>query len=418
MAKSQAYIEARLRDLFAAMRVAAPQEPEAHAAFEEVIRVIAAIFHYERHALQQQLKDLYDPLDPDRAPPSTAPGASAAAFAAFEQALETILIAANFEETPFDAMGKSQKAKLLNDLTVKASDTGVRRIRFFARGSHPETVERKIWFGLRKEDVEVEVLEEVVLLVAFQDESEVEPKARKKLNDMRRGIRPGAALVKLFTNVQRHELVALHPGAKPTMRTRDQVFLGVPAVASAVPIAMQIGPAITVLFAVIASFFAAGAIIDNSELKRALAAISGVVAVGTFVMRQWMKYERQTLRYQKRLADTIYYRNLANNEGVIGALIGAAEEQDVKEAALAYWALLAEGRALTKEEIDKAAETLLRERLKREVDFEIADALNKLERLGIVARAGEKFAPLSPETALQKLDNAWDDIFKYAAQAK
>src|SRR3989304_6340512 len=117
MAKGQAYIEARLRDGFAAMRVAAPQAPEAHARFEEAVRVIAAIFHYARHAVLQQLKDLYDPLAPDRAPPSDAPGASAAAFAVFEQALEQILIAANFEETPFDAMGRRQKATPLTDLT-------------------------------------------------------------------------------------------------------------------------------------------------------------------------------------------------------------------------------------------------------------------------------------------------------------
>jgi hypothetical protein len=418
MAIGQHYIEARLRDIFAAIRVAAPWAPERHARFEEAVRIVAAIVHYETFSVLESLKDLYDPIDPDRSAPSSAPGANAAAFAAFENEIEQVLGAAHFEETSYAALGRRASAHVLNDLLIRASDAGVRRIRFFSRGAHPDTVERKVTFGLRTERVDVEMLEEVVLLVAFHDETEIKPKERKFLERMRRGVRPGATLVKLFTNVARHELAALHHGATPTMRARDQFILGVPALAGGVPLLLQIGPAFSVIFTLVAAYFTVGAVIDDSALKRALAAVSGLVALGAFLMQQWMKYERQTLKYQKRLADTVYYRNLANNHGVLNTLISAAEEQDVKEVALAYWALLAAGGPLTADEIDKATETVLRERLGSDVDFEIEDALVKLERLRLIERDGDKLRAVEPEEALIRLDSAWDNVFKYAAAAK
>jgi hypothetical protein len=191
------------------------------------------------------------------------------------------------------------------------------------------------------------------------------------------------------------------------------LFLAVPAVAGGVPVLLQIIPAITVLFAVIAAYFGAQGAIDNDRLKQAVAAISGLVAVGAFVLRQKMKYERQTLLYQKQLSDTVYFRNLANNAGVLDALIGAGEEQDVKEALLAYWTLRRAGRPMSKSEIDKSAEQFLRTRLSLTVDFEIGDALGKLERLGLVVRDGETLSAIPCADALAKLDAAWDSYFKF-----
>jgi hypothetical protein len=131
------------------------------------------------------------------------------------------------------------------------------------------------------------------------------------------------------------------------------------------------------------------------------------------VMRQRMKYETQGLRYQKQLADTVYFRNLANNTGVIDLVVGAGEEQDVKEALIAYWALRRAGGTLAKDQIDAAAEAFLRERFGIEIDFEVTDALAKLERLELIARDGERISSLAPVEALAKLDARWDGLFKF-----
>jgi hypothetical protein len=233
---------------------------------------------------------------------------------------------------------------------------------------------------------------------------------------MRRGVRPGAALVKHFRNVANAELVTLHPGAKPSMLKRDQFFLAAPAVATGVPVLLNLWPAITVIFAVLAAYFGAQGVIEENELKRALAAVSGLVAVGAFIMRQRLKYEAQTLRYQKQLADTVYFRNLANNAGVLDLLVGAGEDQDAKEAMLAYAVLRRENRPLAKAEIDNFAEAILRERFGLDVNFEINDAMAKLERLGLVSVQGEGYTAIAPDEALRRLDAAWDNLFNFSAR--
>jgi hypothetical protein len=255
------------------------------------------------------------------------------------------------------------------------------------------------------------------VLVGFKAEDEAVQRAdRRALQHMRRGVRQGAALVKHFRNVAAPELVTLHPGAKPSMRPRDQVFLAAPAVATGVPVLLNLWPAVTVLFAVLAAYFGAQGVIEENELKRALAAISGLVAVGAFVMRQRLKYEAQTLRYQKQLADTVYFRNLANNAGVIDLLVGAGEDQDAKEAFLAYSVLRRGEHPLVKAEIDNAAEAFLKERFALDVDFDIQDALAKLERLGLTTREGEAYRAVPPAEALLRLDAAWDGLFNFSSR--
>jgi hypothetical protein len=200
------------------------------------------------------------------------------------------------------------------------------------------------------------------------------------------------------------------------MRPRDQVFLAAPALVAGTPVVLNLWPALTVIFAVLAAYFGAQGAIDDNELKRALAALSGLVAVGAFVMRQRLKYEAQTLRYQKQLSDTVYFRNLANNAGVLDLLIGAGEEQDAKEAMLAYAALAAAEAPMGKAELDAACEGFLREKLSLAVNFEIGDALAKLERLGLVNREGDAYRGAAPGDALARLDTAWDGVFNFSAR--
>jgi Protein of unknown function (DUF3754) len=47
-------------------------------------------------------------------------------------------------------------------------------------------------------------------------------------------------------------------------------------------------------------------------MKTALAALSALVALGGFIVTQWVRYQRQSLKYQMELTDNIYYRNINN----------------------------------------------------------------------------------------------------------
>jgi hypothetical protein len=380
-------------------------------AFPDLLRVLGALLQYESHARLEALKALYDPLDPDA--PLVRRNLDPEALDAFETAFVEALTRANFTEIDHDSVRTREATKLLTGLSIKPSHAGIRRIRFFARGVRPERLRLRSWLGLRQHEIEAEMMHDVIVFVGFKAEGEMQRKDRRAVSLMRRGVRPGAALVKHFRNVASAELVTLHPGARPSMRPRDQVFIAGPALVAGAPVLLNLWPALTVIFAVLAAYFGARGVIDDSQLRRAIAAISGLAAVGAFVMRQRLKYETQTLRYQKRLADTVYFRNLANNIGVIDLIVGAGEEQDAKEAYLAYWALRRAGGALTKAEIDAAAEAFLRERFGLEVDFEVDDALAKLQRLNLISRDGERLTAVSPSDALTTLDQQWDNIFSF-----
>lgn len=384
------------------------------AAMPDLLRLLGALMHHEAHERLENLKAVYDALDPD-APPARR-NVSVQAFEAFERMLADALTRANYVEIDPDTVQTRAATKLMTGLAIKPSAAGVRRIRFFARGVRAEQITLKTWFGLRKHTLDAQMMNDVVVLVGFKADDEIGRADKKLFAQMRRGVRPGAALVKHFRNVAAAELVTLHPGARPSMLRRDQVFLAAPAIVAGTPVLLNLWPALTVISAVLAAYFGAQGVIDDDELKRALAAVSGLVAVGAFVMRQRLKYEAQTLRYQKQLTDTVYFRNLANNTGVLDLLVGAGEEQDAKEAFLAYWALRRSERPLAKAEIDNFAEAFLRERCGLEVDFEIHDALSKLERLSLVKRDGETYTAVAPDEALALLDAAWDGLFNFSAR--
>jgi hypothetical protein len=180
-----------------------------------------------------------------------------------------------------------------------------------------------------------------------------------------------------------------------------------------VPILLKLGSTLTVLFLVAGFYLGFSNAVQDDELGTALAALSGLVALGGFMVTQWVKFQRQTLMYRQVLSDNIYYRNVNNNAGIFDYLIGAAEEQDCKEAFLAYLFLLS-GEPLTSDELDSRIERWLQKSFGTVIDFECSDAIAKLERLGLLRRDGERLTVLPLDQALARLDRVWDDTFRYA----
>ena len=87
---------------------------------------------------------------------------------------------------------------------------------------------------------------------------------------------------------------------------------------------------------------------------------------------------------RSELTDNIYYRNVNNNSGIFNYIIGEAEEQDWKEALLAYYGLLTAAAPLTREALGARIEELLARAFGVSADFEIDDALARLKGLDLV----------------------------------
>ena len=94
-------------------------------------------------------------------------------------------------------------------------------------------------------------------------------------------------------------------------------------------------------------------------------------------------------------------------------LIDAAEEEEFKEAVLAYYFLLTEDRDLTKIELDDTVERWFENKYNCRVNFEIEDALHKLERWELVSRDGNIIRNKGLNDAKKQLDTIWDNFFSY-----
>ena len=101
--------------------------------------------------------------------------------------------------------------------------------------------------GIAKRDMEVEVYDDVVILVAMKPNAEI----KKKSSKARTSARPGSVLIKYFRNIASADLNALYPDVKVVMSWTDGLYLGVPALAAAVPIVINLASTITVLFVVL-----------------------------------------------------------------------------------------------------------------------------------------------------------------------
>jgi hypothetical protein len=374
------------------------------ARFAHLCRMLSAFIHHEAFDGLERLRELYRPLDPD------APHEQGADPAAFRAALETVLTRANFVEAPTSALFAGADVDTLNDVRIRTNHDGIAAIRFFTRGGQPETVVTRRFFGLSRREVTTETFDDVVVVVELKPAQSLDKTEERAFERLRRGARPGAMLIKHFGGVPQVVLPSLHLGAMPTMKRADQLVLGVPAIAGGAPLLIQLANALPIIFAVIAAYFGVQGAVTKDGLQKALAALSGIVALGAFLMRQRVKFDRQRLLYQRRLAETVYFHTIANNAGVLDGLVGAAEAQDAKESVLAWWVLRTQG-PLAKRDLDLACEARLREMFGVDVDFEITDALGKLIRYGLVAERDGKLVAAPAIDGLKALDAAWDAAF-------
>ena len=137
--------------------------------------------------------------------------------------------------------------------------------------------------------------------------------------------------------------------------------------------------------------------------------------LGGYAYKQYSGYQVTKQTYSKMLTESLYYQSLDNNLGVITQIMDEAEEQECRETMLAYYYLWkhAPAEGWSSEQLDDYVEMELEGKLNLKVDFEVDDALAKLETLEIVTRHGDKYRVIALEKALERLDYRWDHYFEY-----
>ena len=113
-----------------------------------------------------------------------------------------------------------------------------------------------------------------------------------------------------------------------------------------------------------------------------------------------------------QLAENIYFRNVSNNAGIFDYLIATAEDQESKEAVLAYHFIRTAEPAPTAGEIAARIEAWLAKDFEVNLDFKIAHALETLSRFGLVRRDGDRLFVPPLEPAIAQLHEVWNNFFK------
>ncbi|MCR4316054.1 MAG: TMEM143 family protein [Planctomycetes bacterium] len=124
---------------------------------------------------------------------------------------------------------------------------------------------------------------------------------------------------------------------------------------------------------------------DDESLH--LGVLIGILAaLGGYLFKSVKNYLNMKTKYHGVLVSNLFYLNLDNNAGVFGQVIDSAEEEECKEAFLAYFFMwtLRDHKEWTESDLDDYIEGYVEKETGLKVDFEVDDALRKLEELNIM----------------------------------
>jgi len=414
-------IRLRKADLIGGLVAEGGLDAAGQAGFRQLARRLGAVFHYQYFEELDRLREVYFHFDPEIDPQAcgAAPDLEAA-YRSLSEEFVRVLTEANFVEITHDEIMRAFTEHARVRVKIKAPVEDYRDVRMFRRGHHTETIDVPVWLGLRKRKLDAVVYDDVVLMVATRPGG-VTPSEARRLARSRGGgqkIRSGAVLFKYFRHIARGDLEALFPNVRVVMSLFDQLTLGVPALVGGVPILLKLASTLTVLFVVAGFYLGVSGTIRDNDTDQALAALSGLFALGAFLLRQWGNFHRQSLIHQKQLTDNVYYRNVNNNSGIFSYLIGEAEDQDWKQALLAHYGLLTASAPLAREALEARVEELLSRVFGVSADFEIDTALARLKGLDLIREFDGLLSALPLPDALTRLDREWQELFAAADQTQ
>lgn len=387
-----------------------------NSAFRDFCRVLEALLHYEFYHVLENLKNCYAPFNPDA---DTRPikvlteDERQRLQVELGRQMTELLDAANFEPITAEGLKASMAVESLFKIRLAVDFSDFDDVLFFRRGEQMREETLVGFLGLRKKTLRFVNYDRVLVYIRFKDQSYFDALKRTDLF-----FKPGSTILKLFHSVPQADLEMLFPNSKIRMKTVDKLIIGVPAAISGVIVLVSKLGASLLLIAALVSFWLGLRENPVDINQQHLVALGiGLGALGGYLFKQISKFKNRKIRFMKALTENLYFKNLDNNAGVFHHLVDAAEEEEFKEALLAYYFLLIAGRSLTRQELDQLVEDWLAEKWNCRIDFEVGDALKKLKRLGIVSFQAEGIRCLSIDEAKQRLDEIWDNFFDYSSQA-
>lgn len=398
------FIPFRLHDILRLCHEGAP----GGGAFSRTTTLISLLLRQEFQDRLDRLKDLYHHMDPNADTKPVVGETSSSDPVAFSQELQGLLERANYRALTKDELDHAMTAESLFQVKLHTPLEDFRELTIYTRGKRLRQETITTWFGFKKRVIDVDYFERVLLFVRFQDAEHFARVKRTKLP-----FTPGTTQLKLFANVPSADLEMLFPNSEVRMKNVDKAMIGVPAAIGIATMTTKIFFVLTFLWAGLRWIGAEAGLHHDQVNIGTLAAeaslvLGAVVAIYLFIGRQLMRYRFKKIQFLQKLADNLFFRNLDNNAGAMHRVLDDAQEEDIKEAVLAY-RFLADGPA-TEAELDARVEGWFAKRLATTLDFEVDDGLAKLERLGLATRSGATWTAVAPAQAAGILHEKWIHI--------
>ena len=348
---------------------------------------VQAHFQAEFYALRQTLKNAYAPHDPDadtRFVPTTDDDLYSVDFST---ALVTMLERANYDKVSEKELQRAMRSSSLFQVKLQVDLSDFEEVLLYTRGASRRSEVLSEFFGLWKRRVQFINFERVVLFLRVKPTVDSEAVLVQ--------CTPGSTMIKLFQNVPEADIEMLFPNIRISMRLIDKFLIGVPAVASGVAVfTTRVGGTLLLLGSVLGFWIGLSA--EPVELNKAalIAAVASIGALIGYGWKQFSNFRNRKLKYSQALTENLYFRLLDNNAGVFYRVLDDAEESECKEAMVALYFLLASEAPMTAAALDEKVESWFEERWNCVLDFEIDDALNKLQSLGLAQCDNEHWAAI------------------------
>jgi len=381
------------------------------ASFRQFCELLSSLIHYEYHGLLETLKSNYVPFDPNSDTRQIIPFSSeqrAECQNAFASDFAKVLDAANFEVITEQDLKDALNEESLFKVRLEVEFDDFEQVVFYRRGESQLSESINSLWGLRKQTIRFTNYDRVAVYITFKDKNHFDKKGKLPI-----GFEPSSTIVKLFQNVPKADLEMLFPNSEVRMRPIDKAIIGASAVVGgAVVLVTKLGASLILLAALFSFWFGFRSETVEMTQQHFISFAIGMGVFGGFIFKEWSKFKNRKIKFMKALSDNLYFKNLDNNAGVFHTLIDSAEEEDFKEAILAYTFLL-QAEGLTSKALDSEIELWFKSNYQCELDFEVSDALSKLERMKLVVIKNDIYHAVDLDSAKKQLDKLWDNIFDY-----
>ena len=357
----------------------------------KISQMLEVIWHHSSHAQLERLKSLYESMDPDQIGIPDSVGKEG-----FLETLRGALHNGNWKEISEEEIEAANEGENMFPISLDVRLDELVTSHLYKLGEVSVPGIRTSWFGLKKKEVTTEAFDRVIQILQYHDQEWFEEKKRMKHypGEVAAGLH-----LRLFKTVPKLDLETIFPNTSPEMRYFDKVKIIAPLVGGLFTLLLKFGP---LLF---------GGNAGNTSTS----IVSGIcVALGTYILKSYMTYQKTRDKYQTQISRNLYFKGQANNAAVLNMVIDMAEEQEVKEALLAYTFLLVDQKNHNYDSLDQRIEQWLLDTFNVEVGFEIEDAIRKLSDMKLLVKKDDGSLSVLPvKESLNVLDTYWDTIYSY-----